>query len=467
MMVARDALAERDPKHAAFHLAAALSAEPNDPDALRLLDVAIDFAGDDPLKIAPVGKDNWAALMAVRARVLQKLGQTEEAVNLLTQVTGVVKNVPYGKCALGWLDEIELPGPIRPKTAAAFVSGFVSRFPGMVVTDPDAVKTFTDIRPTIDRLAAAFQTDESVRAMHAILVRKIGDPVDAIAVAESAMNDAPGYTTAVAAAMAYARADRLADAIAMYHKAMAFNDRGDAVRADLAVLYMRTGDYANCRRWNDEVLAISPTHATALPMKIFLAAVANHDFRGLTYLEKFVADKPKSTTTRELLNRLRPFESFLPPPDDAVINGMRNLQAKNPGQILTATKWTLGAVVAPSALLSVALAGKSTLAEMILTVESIATPDPRKPRKPVKYLLWKYEGGKPVPAVPVPPAYVSDEIAKAAHRLFDADAGGISPAAWRSISVRRRSLRCSACWSIPPPCPTASPPGPGSTTCRR
>jgi tetratricopeptide (TPR) repeat protein len=422
MAVARDALAERDPKHAAFHLAGALFAEPTDADAIRLLDVAIESAGDDPLVIAPIGKDNWAALMAVRARILHKLGRTDEAIRLLNQVSGVVKVVSYWKWAIGWFDETELPGPISPTTAAGFVSSFISRFPGMVVTDTDGKQTLTEVRRTIDRIAAAFKFDESVRAMHAILVRKIGDPADAIAVAESAMTDTPGYTTAIAAAMAYDRAGQLADAIAMYHKAFNFNDSGDAVRADLAVLYMRTGDYVNCRKWNDQVLAITPSHPTAIPMKLFLAAAANHDLRGLTYLEKFVTDKPGSATARDLLTRLRPFESFLPEPDDAVVNGTRNMLAKHPGQTLTAAKWTLSAVEAPSALLSVALSGKTTLDQMELTVESVATPDPRKPRKPVKYQVWKYDGNRPFPAVAAPPTYVSDEIAKAAHRFFDADA---------------------------------------------
>src|SRR5262245_46354539 len=94
--LARRALADGDPQHAATHLAAALAVDPLRTDWLALLDQTLD-AAPDPLALAPIGGDRppYFGTVAVHAYALAKLGRVGEAVDVLCQLVLAAPHVPF------------------------------------------------------------------------------------------------------------------------------------------------------------------------------------------------------------------------------------------------------------------------------------------------------------------------------------------------------------------------------------
>ncbi len=61
-------------------------------------------------------------------------------------------------------------------------------------------------------------------------------------------------------------------------------------------------------------------------------------------------------------------------------------------------------------------------ADLQVTIEELQHPDPRVPRGPVEYLLWRYEGTDPLPAVEPPAPGIADAVGALAAHPYEAGA---------------------------------------------
>ena len=93
---------------------------------------------------------------------------------------------------------------------------------------------------------------------------------------------------------------------------------------------------------------------------------------------------------------------------------------------------TLSAIEAPSSRLacSLGIAALGLDLDIPFTITNIQAPDPRLPRRPVQYQVWKYKEQKnllmrktlttdPIAAVPEPPSTVTTAVAEIAMSPFD------------------------------------------------
>lgn len=119
--------------------------------------------------------------------------------------------------------------------------------------------------------------------------------------------------------------------------------------------------------------------------------------------------------------RRGPYISSLPEPGDATINVLRQLaeQGAGAGQI----EIGLSTLESPSAILSIACYQQERFGASNVTVQvaEIQSPDPRQPRSPVDYLLWRYDGTEARPALSPPMPDVAAAVATLAVLPYEAN----------------------------------------------
>src|SRR5207302_749651 len=129
---------------------------------------------------------------------------------------------------------------------------------------------------------------------------------------------------------------------------------------------------------------------TALAYGMLLRTKIEPDPERLSELRRFIRESDGAAPP-EVLKELEPYVDFLPCPREATLNVARQaLQQKH--QIMEVG---VSSMESPSTRLAMELALGLPRGSMKVGVAQIQTPDPRVPRVPVKYLLWRYEGTDP------------------------------------------------------------------------
>src|SRR5260370_23787185 len=135
-----------------------------------------------------------------------------------------------------------------------------------------------------------------------------------------------------------------------------------------------------------------------------------------------------------LVRRGMAYLGFLPEPQDATLGILRQIieLARSPdGPPRGDVKVTLNAIEAPSSRLacSLGIAALGIDLSIPFTITNIQTPDPRLPRRPVQYQVWKYKKQRklllsktlttdPIAAVPEPAGSVTASVAQIAMGPF-------------------------------------------------
>lgn len=166
-----------------------------------------------------------------------------------------------------------------------------------------------------------------------------------------------------------------------------------------------------------------PAHPWAYPSYLYYRYLTAHSGPWKAQLKTFAKAHPDNGRAEELSRRMYAYLSVLPEPTEATINVLRGMikdSIKNPSPIVGFTL-SVRPLEAPSARLAVEqyLREHSRSAELTVSVEEIQRPDPRLPNGPVDYLLWRYEGTDPAPAVDPPAPDVAQAVADLAASLYE------------------------------------------------
>jgi tetratricopeptide (TPR) repeat protein len=272
-----------------------------------------------------------------------------------------------------------------------------------------------------DLMFAAHPGDKMLLGVHSIRVRKAGRLDEALQLAERAWATEQNFMSAIAIAIARKLKGDVDGAVEGYRQVMRFESNPADRCADIAATLGRARRYGEALPWAQEAIRHCPDHVRALAYAMLLRAKIEPHPQRMEEVRRFVRDCGGSADP-DFMAELQPYVDYLPPPQEATLGVARHvLQARGdkPGGI---TSLGLSSMESPSSRLAVEMAPGMKRGSMPVEVAQIQTPDPRQPRQPLKYLLWRYDGTDPRPAIPLPPGHVLDPIAALARETFDIEA---------------------------------------------
>jgi tetratricopeptide (TPR) repeat protein len=435
--LAQTLLAKGDLVHGAFHLAGALAEDPLNSNWLELLD-RYTAAAPDPLELAPLKEGpegNWVGIGALRALILGKIGRVPEAVAVLLQVIMARPDKPYLDWAIAWLEKEPAAGPRIDRSALLSFFGFVLQpYPGTVITDPAKQEELGRLCRFARQTIGDPDPEMMLTFARVALVRKLGLLDEALAEAERGYQKHGGFHLASSMAMIFDGRGDQESWLKWQRIALQHDPENVPLRLEFGDRYLDTGQFTEAVRWYEEALDREPEHPWALP-SLFAARYLQGHVQWRAQLEAYAAAHPDNQRAASLVRRGIPYVGFLPEPQEATLGVLRQVAelAKSPnGPPRGGAKVTLSAVEAPSSRLacSLGIAALGLDLDIPFIISNIQTPDPRLPRRPVQYQVWKYREQKkllmrktlttePIAAVPEPPAVITAAVAEIARSPFD------------------------------------------------
>jgi tetratricopeptide (TPR) repeat protein len=435
--LAQTLLVTQDLVHGAFHLAGALAEDPLNEDWLELVDRYIG-AAPEPLLLAPLNEGpegNWLGIVALRALILGRIDRVPEAVALLLQVVMARPDKPYLDWAISWLERqpsaaqsIDRTGLIR------FFGSALQRYPGTVITAPDQTEDLNRLCRFATQTIADPDAEVMLTFSRVALTRKLGRLDEALAQADRGYSRHPGYFMASSLASIHdARGDH-ESWLKWQHIALKHDPKNVPVRLELGDRCLDAGQFADAIRWYEEALGCEPEHPWAVP-SLYAARYLQGDPGARTQLEAYAAAHPDNQRAASLVRRGLPYIGFLPQAQEATLGILRQITelAKSPeGAPRGSCRVTLNAIEAPSSRLacSLGIAALGIDLDIPFAITNIQTPDPRLPRRPVQYQVWKYREQRklpgpttlttdPIAAVPEPSPVVTAAVAEIARSPYD------------------------------------------------
>lgn len=404
--VAREAMRQQDWPHAAFHVASALSRDPERPDLLALLDELVARVGgvDDALRLYPLEGGTWFGPAAVHARLLAP-ADPGAALSLLCDVAVARPDVPFFTWALPWVEVVDGPAAARA-VARLLRCALAPDSP----TAPPALELLAGLR-------RRFPEQETFWWVASILARRSGRLDEAVALATHGLARWGSWNLAVALANAHRERGDVEGAEAAWERAIALDPGDVSARLDQADHRLSRRDLAGARAKYQEVLALQPGHPWATPSLAFVdwrdperRCTVHHRLA----LEDWARAHPDAPRGRELADLITPWVGWLPGPTDATVRSL-DAAAENGSEALS-----IGVSEQESP--SSAWAAREAFGQAPRGPRR-ARPDGRTPRSPERWTPWRWSADdEPAPNLPPPPAAVSAALAAVAAGRFDAHA---------------------------------------------
>lgn len=419
--IARSAFNSGHLPHAIFHLGCALSANPNNREWLAFLDNIL-AATPKPLELIPSEERTYFATAAIKAYILAKLGEYNQAIALLCQVMRAISNLSYLPWIADWLSNPSVVALIETDIAIAALSTIAAHFSDRI-DDEIAASHIEGLLPAMEQLRQAYPEEQFLQFFYISVLRKLGKLDRAFELAESNYKASPNWHAAVGLALVHREKGELPEAIASYQNAIKHDPQELSVYLDIADLLCQTGDLETGISYYQQVLDRQPNHPWALPHYYFYRFFIDYDDAWNQKLQEYAAvnpdNQPAANLAMGLQETLTPYFGYLPEPAEASINILKQLEeseASMKGELTI----TLSVLEAPSARLAVDIYVREKWAfdRAIFNIEQIQTPDPRLPIESVEYQLWRYEGTEPIPAVREPSTTVAEAIAFLAARPY-------------------------------------------------
>lgn len=419
LRVARDALDAGDPKHAAFHVASALSIDARDGAALELADALLDAAPDPTALVDVSGDAPYFGFIAFDARARWKAGDRDRAIESLAGVVGFKPEIGYAT----WLPAM-LPG-ITAKAAAVAVQRAGERIAGAGATAQ------AEIAAAGEAAMAAFPDEDRVGCMHARNLREAGRIDAALELLAALDARHTSYLTGVFLATTRKIAGDREGAVARLEALCAQFPAEDSIFLDLGDNRLDLGRYGAAAEAYAAVTARVPHHDWAYPSMLYARYLDTDDIACRDQLED-AALVDGADRARRLAHSAAPYLGFLASTHESVINiGAQLLRANN---LTGPMSLAQSAIEAPSALAAVRRMLEAHGGSFTITTKPPAAddgPDPRLPRGPVAFTTWTYDGVDATPALPQPAAAVTAAIHALADQRFDgrgwlADAAGVA-----------------------------------------
>lgn len=404
LALARIAISDGEPGHAATHLGNALANDPSLPavyQALRELD-----ASGNALVLFPMTKEGaYIGAAAARSYLLARAGATDDALQLLCLVARAQPTRPWG--AADWLNAPGLAGRLDPDKAAHALIGLTQ-----VLPDPADADLARLMRPFLDvaRGVAARLRDALLLAALSGLARRVGAVDEAISWCQHAEQSDQGATAAIMLGYALRSAGRFDEMQQAWQRALSHDPRNVPLHVDIAEDLALRGYPAEGIAWLDRALALEPGHEKAFPSACEMRFAQDGNISHLVGLADWWRAHPEQDYADTMLAKAchgRPWLNVVPLPSEAVSNVLVQVAEQHPepgGLSQLEVTLSLSALEAPSAM----AAARAAMPRLVVEVESIPDPDIREPLAEVRYRVWTYQGSQAAPAVgPPSPAAVA------------------------------------------------------------
>jgi tetratricopeptide (TPR) repeat protein len=415
---ARRALAGGDPPHAAFHVAAALTFNPAQPEALQLFDEII-AASDAPAELIELGDNPYYGEVAARAYVLANSGELDQAFGLLAQVVRGFPNLGYEIWAERWLAS-DAADSIDPMNVARLLAALVQQTVGRMWLRPSEVSFLERFVP-LARAACATEMGRAVPmllTMASGLLRRVCEYDEAVCLAERAFDLDPQAIHAVAAALAHRGAGDARPAERWFLRALEL-DEDPIYWLEIARVRWEANKLDSALEALAEHLAVVPededpeTHV----MVDYLRYLTRGQDQG-RILAEWLGPCARPDDVVQLVHP----GGRLVPLNEATINAVRSA-AEQMDLHGADFRFGVSCIEAPSVRLAVALAtGKESPADVDYSFDQIPAPDPRRAVRDVSWRVWDYnwpDGSYPVVSVQSPSQDVRNAVTDlAATRYF-------------------------------------------------
>jgi tetratricopeptide (TPR) repeat protein len=403
LALARIAMSDGEPGHAATHLGNALATDPSLPSvyqALRELD-----AGGNALALFPMAEEGaYIGVAAARSYLLARSGAADEALLLLCHVTRAEPTRPWG--AADWLNAPGLASVLDPDKAAHALIGLTQILP-----DPVGPDLAMPLRPFLDvaRGVAARLQDPLLLAALSGLARRLGAVDEAIAWCQRTEQFDQGATAAIMLGYALRSAGRF-DEMEAWQRALNRDPDNVPLYVDIAEDLAVRGYRADGIAWLDRALQLEPGHEKAFPSACEMRFASDGNISHLVGLADWWRARPEHGYADTMLAKAchgHAWLNIVPPPSEAISNVLAQVAQRHPelGSLSgLEVALSVSALEAPSAM----AAANAAMPRMIVEVQSIPEPDIRIPLAEGRYQVWAYQGSRAVPAVgPPSPAAVA------------------------------------------------------------
>jgi hypothetical protein len=281
------------------------------------------------------------------------------------------------------------------------------------------------IIPFVTAFQAQHLQDARFLTFQSALLRKIGRRDEARAIAQEAYDKEPSSLTATMLAIAYRALGEIDQAFAMYKKALDYDPSANAVRLDIGDMLTEAGRIQEGQAYYKEVLATEKEHPWAKPHYLYFQAMLDPGGQWEKQFQAYAKAHRDDPALQALSRRETPYAGYLPEPSDATINTLRQVadefrkKKQNPrppkDNKQDHFKLTLSSLESPSARLSLDLFLMDTVSlKGTVSVLDVPSPDPRLPHGEVDFVLWRYEGNDPEPAMAPPSEVVASQVASIA-----------------------------------------------------
>lgn len=430
LKIARKALSKNDLPHALHHIGLVLGVEPNNADGHALLNQVLTQT-NNPLSLIPQQADMHFSTVALRAELMARHWRWGEAIDLMTQVHDALPDMRYLGWVARWVNQPDALTKMPSDAWVRFLAGTMRKFGADGITDATERQLWDTILPKLTALSEKYPEGGIFTGMLGVLLRNLGRFDESIAMGKRAHHLNNSYHTAVMLATTYRVQKDYENALAMFQEAVPLNNIPNdvGVLLDMGDIYEEMGQPVQAIEQYEKALSLQPNHHWATPHVLYNRYVASQNEADLIKLLDYVEANPENPQGLYLLHQVRdrkPYFDYLPPTGEAIINAIQQaypqLTAKH--EKTGSMKIGVSSLEPPSAQLAILKFFAEWFDEFSfpLTVAEIQKPDPRIPRRPVKYVLWKYAStgmknvlSDPTPTLPTPNEPITELISDMAR----------------------------------------------------
>jgi tetratricopeptide (TPR) repeat protein len=405
LTLARQAVDTGDLRHAAGHLAGALSQAPTLPEVHELLSAVAARSGGG-LDLFPIEQHAYVGTVVARAHLLAAAGRSPEAIALLAAASGHQPEIDWA--GVPWVADPELAARMDPDALARIAMQLCTAVgdPAPEAERRSLAPYLTLVRNAID----AYPQHSLLLGAGSALARRIGEVQLAIDWADRGVRVNPSKLAEIWLGYAYRSAGRIREATAALRRAIDHDPDDLSVYADLAGTLADHGRLTDALRWIDRALERDPSFDCAVHTAHRLRFRADGDLGHLVRLADFQREFPDDTHQHTDLAECcadRPWLGRVPGAGDAVADALRQVLTAGPAPT---GELRIAALEAPSALRTLAAAAPG----LAFAVER--SPRARAPRRAGGTVLWQQDGD--APAVAPPSAAAIQRIQQLAHPMW-------------------------------------------------
>jgi tetratricopeptide (TPR) repeat protein len=426
---AQEAITRGDLQHAFFHISSALTSDPLNAEWRAILDDVIRrvpdaevFARSDQAKFDFI-------TVAGRAYVRAGKHDFKTALQLLAQVAHHRPDAPFLLWAREWVQQHPAAILLDPDQVMEIMKAtlpWVGAVPSPADEQDPRRPNLEAMADVLAALRQPYGRDGLVLYASSCVLRRLGRFDEAIQLAYQSWEIQKNWNGAIAMACALRDGKRIDDAMGWYRTALQMNPEDPSPLLDTGDMLLEAGRLDEALSIYGNVLQPNPHHEWAEPSAAYVRWKKSQNPADKEFLRQMAG--ANNQRARELMDRIeppRPYVNRLLAPADTTIPAVSNLMYMLEREPARGKGGAMGLNVpfleAPSVLTAFRLwtAPRGFNIGVSMNVQNVQQPDPRQPKGPVDFVLWRYEGNVPQPAVAPPDPRIHGSVADIARRPFD------------------------------------------------